>query len=55
MEQDCRKQKDEMVQNLVRLPDGVPAKLALKEAERQFPMPRGRRRTIWLDVMKNNN
>ena len=42
-----------MTQNyLVRLPDGAPAKLALKEAEHQCPMPRGQRRTIWLDVMK---
>ena len=41
-----------MVRTAVRLPDGAPAKLALKEAERQCPMPRGRRRTIWLDVMK---
>ena len=30
----------------MRLPNGAPAKLALKEAERQCPMPRGRRRTI---------
>ena len=38
--------------HLVRLPDGAPAKQALKEAERLCPMPRGRRRTIWLDIMK---
>ena len=42
--------------HLVRLPDGAPVKLALKpEAERQCPMPRGRRRPIWLDVMKKKN
>jgi hypothetical protein len=38
--------------HLVRLPEGAPAKMALKEAERDAPMPRGRRKTIWLDVMK---
>ena len=38
--------------HLVRLPEGAPAKLALKEAERDAPMPRGRRKTIWLEVMK---
>ena len=41
--------------HLVRLPDCAPAKLALKVAEHQCPMPRGQRRTIWLDVIKNNS
>jgi len=38
--------------HLVRLPEGAPAKMALKEAERATPIPRGRRKTIWLEVMK---
>jgi hypothetical protein len=38
--------------HMIRLPEGAPAKLALKEAERDVPMPRGRRKTTWLETMK---
>ena len=38
--------------HLVRLPEGAPAKMVLKEAERDTPMPRGRRKTLWLEAMK---